>query len=165
MPFDFKKSLQMFTVALLLVGGMTVAHAEDDDDDEGGRMSAVSNARWQSECGACHVAYPPRLLTAESWRAVMSGLDKHFGSDASLDAPAAREIGAFLEKNAGSRRHGSSGKPVLRITETRWFKHEHDEVSARTWKNPKVKSPSNCSACHTQAESGNFSEHSIRIPK
>ncbi len=77
-----------------------------------------------------------------------------------------KEIGAFLEKNAGNNRHAAPGKPVLRITETRWFQHEHDdEVSARIWKNPKVKSAANCAACHVQAESGNFSEHNIRIPK
>jgi hypothetical protein len=95
----------------------------------------------------------------------MSGLDKHFGSDASLDAASTREIGAFLDKNAGSNRHASSGKPVLRITETRWFVREHDEVSDRTWKNPKVKSAANCAACHTGAEKGNYGEHDIRIPK
>lgn len=162
--FDLKNILRMFAVFLLLTGGlMSVAHAEDDDDDE--RMPAVKNIAWQTECGSCHVAFPPRLLPAESWRAVMSGLDKHFGSDASLDPAAAKEIGAFLQKNAGSNRHSSSGKPVLRITETRWFVREHDEVSDRTWKNPKVKSAANCAACHTEAESGNYSEHGIRIPR
>src|SRR5512135_2575758 len=164
MLFDQRKIFRMFAVVVLLMGGaISAAHAEDDDDDE--YVPAAKNALCQAECGSCHVAYPPRLLPAESWRAVMSGLDKHFGSDASLDPAAAKEIGAFLEKNAGGNRHATSGKPVLRITETRWFLHEHDEVSARTWKNPKVKSASNCAACHTQAESGNFSEHNIRIPK
>ena len=163
--FDLKNILRMFAVFLLLTGGlMSVAHAEDDDDEEE-RMPAVKNIAWQTECGSCHVAFPPRLLPAESWRAVMSGLDKHFGSDASLDPAAAKEIGAFLQKNAGSNRHTSSGKPVLRITETRWFVREHDEVSDRTWKNPKVKSAANCAACHTEAESGNYSEHGIRIPR
>ena len=95
----------------------------------------------------------------------MSGLGKHFGSDASLDPAAAREIGALLDKNAGSRKQEASGKPLLRITDTRWFKREHDEVSDRTWKNPKVKSAANCAACHIQAESGNYNEHNIRIPK
>jgi cytochrome c553 len=162
--FDLKNILRMFAVFLLLTGGlMSVAHAEDDDDDE--RMPAVKNIAWQTECGSCHVAFPPRLLPAESWRAVMSGLDKHFGSDASLDPAAAKEIGTFLQKNAGSNRYASSGKPVLRITETRWFVREHDEVSDRTWKNPKVKSAANCAACHTEAESGNYSEHGIRIPR
>jgi nitrate/TMAO reductase-like tetraheme cytochrome c subunit len=165
MLFNLRNAFRLFTAVVLLTGGMmSVAHAEHDDDDEE-RMPAMKNAAWQTECGSCHVAFPPRLLPAESWRAMMAGLDKHFGSDASLDAAAAKEIGTFLEKNAGSNRHATSGKPVLRITETRWFVREHNEVSTATWKNPKVKSASNCAACHTQAESGNYSEHGIRIPK
>jgi hypothetical protein len=164
MLFDSLKILRTFALVVLLTAGMlSVAQAEDDDDEE--HMPAVKNALWQTECGSCHVAFPPRLLPAKSWQAVMSGLDKHFGSDASLDAPSAREIGAFLDKNAGSNRHSRSGKPVLRITETRWFVREHDEVSDRTWKNPKVNSAANCAACHIEAESGNYGERSIRIPK
>jgi hypothetical protein len=31
-------------------------------------------AGWHSECGSCHVAYPPRLLEAASWRTIMQGL-------------------------------------------------------------------------------------------
>ncbi|MBU1426596.1 MAG: diheme cytochrome c [Gammaproteobacteria bacterium] len=157
-------SIQMFVAVMLLTGGMTsLAHAEDDDDDE--RMPVAKNTLWQTECGSCHVAFPPRLLPAESWQAVMSGLDKHFGSDASLDAPSAREIGAFLDKHAGRNRHTKSDKPLLRITETRWFVREHDEVPGRVWKNPKVKSAANCAACHTKAESGSYRERDIRIPR
>jgi len=162
MKFEYRNFFCMLASVAFLTGGMmSAAQAEDDDDDE--HRPAATNAKWQAECSACHVAYPPRLLPAESWRAVMSVLDKHFGSDASLDAPAAREIGAFLNKNAGGSRHESSGK--LRITETRWFRHEHDEVSDRVWKSTKVKSPANCTACHMQAERGNYSEHNIRIPR
>jgi hypothetical protein len=142
---------------------------DNDDEDRGGRGSSytVSNAKWKEECGSCHLAYPPRLLSAESWRAVMSGLEKHFGSDASVDAASAAEIGDFLEKNASSRQHRSSNgvEPPLRISDTRWFKSEHREVSTRMWKNPKVKSPSNCAACHSKAESGSFNEHEVRMPK
>lgn len=164
MLFDTGNLFRIFGVVVLLMSVMlSVAHAEDDDDDE--RVPLAKNALWQTECGACHAAFPPRLLPAESWRAVMSGLDKHFGSDASLNAASAREIGAFLDKNAGRKGHETSGKPLLRITETSWFKREHDEVSNRTWNNPKVKSAANCAACHIQADSGNYSEHGIKIPK
>lgn len=163
MLFDTKNLFRILGLAVLLSGAIiSAAHAEDDDDE---RVAPASNARWQTECGACHVAFPPRLLPAESWRAVMSGLDKHFGNDASLDPAAAREIESFLERNAGREKYKTTGKPLLRITETRWFKREHDEVPARAWNNPKVKSAANCAACHTQAESGNYSEHNIRIPK
>ncbi|MEO8331063.1 MAG: diheme cytochrome c [Gallionella sp.] len=158
---------------LLMSVTMTVAHAEDDDEDEGGSRSKkgssnpVTNAKWKDECGSCHLAYPPRFLSAESWRAVMSGLDKHFGSNASLDAAAATEIGDFLAKNASTKQRNSSNgiEPPLRISDTRWFESEHRKVADRTWKDPKVKSPSNCAACHTQAQSGSYNEHDIRMPK
>ena len=161
-------------VAVLLMSvAMTPVHADDDDDDDEGGSSSrkggvpmVTNAKWKEECGSCHMAYPPRFLSAESWRAMMAGLDKHFGSDASVDAATATEIGDFLEKNASAKhRIASSGsEPPLRITETRWFQSEHRKVADRIWKDPKVKSPSNCAACHTKADSGSFSERDIKIP-
>ncbi len=160
MTFYYQTLSHLLTVIALL-GTMTIARADDDSK----HALQAKNETWQAECGSCHIAYPPRLLPAESWRAVMSSLNKHFGSDASLEEPAAREIGDFLEKNAGRKGQSGAGLPLLRITETRWFKHEHDEVADKVWKNPKVNSPANCSACHTQAESGNYSERNIRIPK
>ena len=164
MLFKVENFIRMFAVVVLIMGAtMPVAHADHDEDQ--GRQPAVSNAKWVSECGACHVAYPPRFLPAESWRAIMSGLDKHFGSNASMDAASVNEISAFLEKNANTKKHEVSAKPLLRITETRWFKSEHREVAAHTWKNPKVKSRANCGACHTKAESGDFSERNVKIPK
>jgi cytochrome c553 len=132
--------------------------------DEHSYTSSATDPAWKAECASCHLAYPPQLLPASSWRELMSGLDKHFGTDASLDSQTAVRIATFLEKNAG-RDRGSSRTPVLRITETRWFLHEHDEISDRAWKNPKVKSVSNCAACHAGAEQGDFNEHRIRIPK
>jgi diheme cytochrome c len=64
---------------------------------------------------ACRVAYPARLLPASSWRAIMGGLDKHFGTDASLDPTATAEIAAFLDRNAGPNRGLTKS---LRITDT-----------------------------------------------
>ncbi len=95
----------------------------------------------------------------------MSGLDRHFGSDASLEARDTTEIGAFLEKHASKRKHESTATPLLRITETRWFKREHREVAEGVWNNPKVKSPANCVACHIQAESGDYRERNIKVPR
>ncbi len=124
----------------------------------------ATDPTWKAECGSCHIAYPPQLLSAASWRAMMQGLDQHFGEDASVDADTAAKIGAFLQNNAGRGRK-VNGEQTLRITETAWFRREHDEVSASVWKNPKVKTPSNCAACHTQAEQGDFRERTLRVPK
>ena len=108
------KTLNRFIKYLLPVAaGLLLSSGASADT----HISTVSNPTWKAECSSCHVAYPPSLLPADSWRALMSGLDKHFGVDASVDAKSAAEIGAFLQKNAG-RNRGASTKPILRITET-----------------------------------------------
>jgi nitrate/TMAO reductase-like tetraheme cytochrome c subunit len=154
-----KQVIRSGFLALLTVGAMRAGVALAGDH----RYTAPSPT-VKAECGSCHIAYPPQLLPARSWRALMAGLDKHFGTDASLDPQTAATITAFLEQNAGRERL-SSAQPVLRISETRWFVHEHDEVPGAVWKSPKVKSPSNCAACHSKAEQGDFSEHNVHIPK
>ena len=50
----------------------------------GPKLPQATNAAWKAECGSCHAAYPPGLLPAPSWRAVMAGLDRHFGTDATI---------------------------------------------------------------------------------
>jgi len=91
----------------------------------------------------------------------MAGLDRHFGTDASLEPAVAERIGKYLRANAGSpRRLGAAA----RISETAWFRDEHDDVPAATWKSPEVRSAANCGACHTQAERGDFSEHNLSWP-
>lgn len=154
--------------ALVISATLPLVHisaAFADDDGDASEPPRLSNAKWKEECGACHLAYPPSFLPAESWRAIMSRLDRHFGSNASLDAATAREIRAFLEKNADAKKHKVLRKPLLRITQTRWFKSEHEEVAARAWKNAKVKSPANCGACHGGAELGDFNEDDVQIPE
>jgi len=149
--------MKRFGLMLAFTGGAGLAVAGD-------HVYPVGDPAYRTECASCHIAYPPQLLPARSWRALMSGLDKHFGTDASLDPQSAAAITRFLETNAGRDRTGSS-IPVLRITATRWFAHEHDDVPARTWKLPQVKTASNCAACHTGAEHGDYSERNSRLPQ
>ena len=148
----------VWAVSLLFAFGLLMNEAMAESD----RFSAT-NEKWAAECGSCHIAYPPQLLPAASWRRIMAGLDRHFGSDASLDAASATEIGAFLERNAGRARRGDAES--LRITEGRWFRHEHDEVRASAWKSARVQSAANCGACHAGAERGDFDEDAVRIPR
>ena len=126
---------------------------------------AATNQAWQAECASCHIAYPPQLLPGSSWKRMMDGLDRHFGTDASLSPPAANEIGRFLQANSAQGKRDARGESSLRITATRWFTRKHDAVPARTWRHADVRSPSNCSVCHRQAEQGDFSERSVRLPR
>lgn len=138
--------------------GLLLAGAARADRDR----YTLNNEIWNAECSGCHVAYPPQLLPAASWEAVFAGLDNHFGSDASLDAVTAAGLLAYAKANAG---RSVSGAPPLRITESPWFRREHDDIRAATWKKPNVGSPANCSACHTGAERGDYDEDLIRIPR
>jgi hypothetical protein len=88
----------------------------------------------------------------------MRTLSEHFGTDASVDAATAEKISRYLASASGSQSRSRAAPPMLRITETRWFVHEHGEISANTWRNPKVGSAANCAACHQGAETGRFSD-------
>ena len=131
----------------------------------GGSFLAADNPAYARECGSCHLAYPPQLLPAGAWRRTMAGLDRHFGTDASLDAKSAREIGAFLERNAGTGKRTAGADGATRITQTPWFVRKHDEVPAAAWKRASVGGAGNCAACHAGAARGDFNEHAVRIPR
>jgi hypothetical protein len=180
--------LQIVAITLLAMGiTISVAHADEDSDERYGNkygerygegysskyggenrgkpiQPEQTSAKFQQECSGCHIAYAPGLLPAESWRKIMAGLDKHFGSDASLDVRDSREITNFLASNASTR--WSASTAPLRITESSWFRSKHDghEISPAVWKSPQVKSPANCAACHSTAERGDFSERNIKMP-
>lgn len=148
----------------LLVLGLCATLPAAADDHRAARVPPLP--KYTQECSSCHVAYPPGMLPAASWQRVMSGLERHYGTDASLDAESVKQITAWLTANAGTyKRVSASTPPEDRITRSAWFVREHDEISASTWKNTAVKSASNCAACHPRAEQGAFNEHDIRIPR
>ncbi len=141
------------------------------------RRFAADDPRWRAECGSCHAAFPPALLTAPAWRQVMGALDRHYGADASVDAKTAAGIGAFLERNAGEPRRAAPpaiastrvgtalAPPLPRIADSAWFAKEHRKVPAATIARPDVGSLANCAACHTAADRGDFSERALRVPR
>jgi nitrate/TMAO reductase-like tetraheme cytochrome c subunit len=127
-------------------------------------MPADAPASYEAECASCHMAYPPGLLSEQSWKNLMASLSKHFGTDASVDAQTRAEITNWLIKNAATRQTYSETAPENRITKISWFIRKHDEVRPDVWKRAGIKSPANCGACHIDAAKGIFSENNIRIP-
>ncbi len=121
-------------------------------------------AAYVEECGACHVPYPARGLAAADWAQLMGRLERHFGSDASLEPALAAEIGAWLQANAGRGPAQPTAADPPRLTRAAWFRREHDDVPQRSWAAPEVRSAANCGACHRSAAQGRYSEHDVRLP-
>ena len=119
---------------------------------------------YKQECAACHMAYPPGMLPAASWQRIMSGLERHYGTEASLETAQVKQISVWLKSNAGTYKRVHEEPPEDRITRSAWFARKHREVEAAVWKRASIKSAAQCAACHTQAEQGNFDEHQVRIP-
>jgi hypothetical protein len=108
------------------------------------------------------------MLPAASWKRMTGELKNHFGDDASVDAKTAARITDYLVANAadtGGQRYSSKllrGVPAtsapLRITELpKWVK-EHRKVPDWEWKHKDVRTRSNCTACHVDAERGYYEE-------
>lgn len=171
---SMKKWMQfMILVASITSTGALLASGGRGESS--GQMPPVVNAKWKAECSSCHMAYHPGLLPERSWKKMMAGLDKHFGENASLDAPTRDEITRFLVLNSAdksdNRRSSRINQSIpatatpLRITETAYFTSKHDEISPTTFKRKSIGSAANCIACHKGAEQGNFSESQVKIPR
>ncbi len=165
--------------ALLVLGVSGIAwsdhdHGRGDDRRPRDAGATATQDRYRTECGGCHLAYPPALLSADGWDRIMGTLANHFGDDASLEPVVAADLRAYLRANAANRglRAGPTASPAAtadgpppRITQTRYFLRKHDEVPTRLVRgNPKIGSFSNCQACHAGAAQGDFDEHRIDIP-
>ena len=167
------RNLSVLVISLLLTGWWLVGNAHDWEVV----FPVPAHKEWKEECGACHLAFPAGMLPARSWKKMMDELADHFGEDASLDDQVVvASITRYLVENAADspnatprmRRIAASISPAetpQRITETPFFKYQHDEVPASIWKRKTVGSPANCGACHTKAETGSYVEREIRIPK
>lgn len=133
--------------ALILVMPPLAAWAGDD------RVPPVRDPLVLKECGECHMAFQPAFLPARSWERLMDTLSDHFGDDATLPPDIVAAIRRTLVAGAGR----AGGATSSRITETRFFRHEHD-FPDRVWKDPKVVTRSNCPACHSGAERGIYED-------
>ena len=179
--------MKYFILVMIVFVGIIVLSIKvslGDDDHEYSRytlferqpgVAAVTNQLYEKECSSCHFAYPPGLLPGQSWQAIMTRLDDHFGENAELVETDRSAIQDYLLANSADKsqlrrsqkimRSVSGADAPLRITELPYFKREHGEIPARLVKdNPKVGSFSQCDRCHQDAKNGFFSENRIKIP-
>ncbi|WP_242469725.1 diheme cytochrome c [Rhabdochromatium marinum] len=134
---------------------------------------------YLEECGSCHLAYPPGVLPADSWKQILApaSLANHYGDDAWLPENLVAEVRAYLMTNAADKSArirelafavpgaARSDASLPRITETPYFVRKHNQVPARlVTDNPEVGSFSQCNRCHIGAEKGVFDESQVDIP-
>jgi Dihaem cytochrome c len=148
--------------------GFTVAHTVGAQ----GRSVApaeptAAEKSFKKECGECHMPFPPEMLPARSWRALMGDLAKHFKENASLDAATTKAIADFLVANAADSGRRGADRALrglaatdvpLRITETPAWLREHRELTPAYMARRGVKLKSNCVACHRGALNGDFDD-------
>ena len=158
---DFISMLALTALTYLAVG----ANSQLAIADSANRMPLDRLPSYQIECASCHLAYPPGFLPAQSWTSIMSGLSKHYGTDASLEPKDAVEISAWLKGYAGSYKRVKEAPPENRITQSYWFQKKHRKIGVEDFVKPSVKSAANCNACHRHAEQGNFDDDNVRIPR
>jgi hypothetical protein len=150
-------------VLVAIVLAILAPAARAEHGERAGRAPAL--ALYAQECGACHAAFPAGMLPRPSWARIMGQLERHYGTDATLDATTARTIAAWLDANGGTSRRAAEEPPEDRITRAAWYQRKLRKVPAQTWKSPAVKSAANCAACHRGAPEGGFDEHDVRIPR
>ncbi len=162
------RRLLKVSLGIALAVGVSEAHSANAPADS-------AEALHKKECSTCHTAYQAYFLPAASWEKIMAGLNKHFGENAELGAEEQAAITQYLVANAadhGKDKRGArvmsalSGKETpLRLTETPYIIKMHHEVPKKIFvNNPKLKSLSDCGACHPGAANGNYDEHQVKIP-
>lgn len=103
----------------------------------------------------------------------MTGLDDHFGEDASLDSDTIKTISAYLDKyasetwdtEAANNLRTVSLKNPLSITATPYWQRRHKGVDKNVFEQINIGSKGNCVACHRDADSGRFDDAAIAIPQ
>jgi hypothetical protein len=149
---------------VLLGIGLSLGLGAAAKADGGRQMPPNIPAAYTLECASCHTAYPPGMLPARSWERLMGGLDRHYGTDASLDEKTMQEINTWLQAHSGTYKRVVEEPPQDRITRSAWFERKHRQIGAATWKLPSVKSAANCAACHAGADRGHFDDDNLRMP-
>lgn len=139
-------------------------------------IEAVSDAKYNTECGSCHFAYQPGWLPERSWRRLMTAeaLADHFGQNAELDEEERKQLLSVLATHAADSSYYKRSRKVmstlsdneapLRITEVPYIHDKHSSIPKDIFKNDKVKGPAFCDKCHTGASKGNFDDDGVVIP-
>ena len=138
-------------------------------------VKKVEEKLYINACGSCHFAYQPGLLPEQSWTKLMSNLENHFDTDASLLEEDLNYLTNYLTKHSANRNMNykrsrkivksikDSNYPIA-ITKIPYFEKEHRKIPKKLILQEEVKGLFNCIACHTKAKEGLYDDDTISIP-
>ena len=138
----------------------------------------ASDPLYMKECGTCHFAYSPGLLPARSWVLHLDRMasGKHFGEPVDLPPQTRAKIQDYLTRNAADVSPYAGSKTFMeripasqtpyRLSGVRLFREMHTVIheTLKTNNKVKVRTITNCNACHRRAEEGSFGNGELYIP-
>ena len=138
-------------------------------------VAPVNNQLYIKECGSCHFPYQPGLLPANAWNKMMTNLENHFNSDASLNEADLQTLTKYLNDNSAEKnmRYKRSNRIVSSlaknqipdsISTTPYMIKKHKDIKKDLITQNEVKGLFNCMACHKTADKGIYGERDINIP-
>ncbi|WP_419771045.1 MAG: cytochrome C [Candidatus Marinarcus sp.] len=101
----------------------------------------------------------------------MSDLENHFGDDASLTEADNKNILDFLVQNSAEKSTQEASvymldsigdNNIIAMTQTTFWKHQHENIPKTLFKHDKIKSKANCKACHSDVEKGLIEDDKIK---
>ena len=159
------KTIFIFLIALIMVQGSKKATVNQDKS-------------LDKHCVKCHIMYYPEFLPSRSWKLLLTNnsLKKHFGENVTLEHKVVAKFLSYYLKYSSNNKHNKLARKVnrsipsnqtpKRLIKTPYHKDKHEDLKDKmVLKNKKVKSYSNCKACHNEGyKKGVFDEDDVDIP-
>ena len=161
-------------ISLLSIIIFSAGWASAGERNESKTLPKVTNATYAASCGTCHFAYQPGLLPARSWLKITNVPGSHAGGDLSVDTKAKVEIESYLIQNSAEKIQSRKSRKIIdsigesvptRISEVPYIKEKHRKIKQEVFLRKTIKSRGNCIACHKTAESGDYDDDNVTIPK
>ena len=138
-------------------------------------VAPVNNQLYIKECGSCHFPYQAGLLPANALNKMITNLENHFNSDASLNEADLQTLTKYLNDNSAEKnmQYKRSNKIVSSlaknqipdsISTTPYMIKKHEDIKKNLISQNEVKGLFNCIACHKTADKGIYGERDINIP-
>ena len=130
---------------------------------------------WNDACGECHMPYHPSLLPAKIWVEMFAQQKNHFDEEFEYSLEKIQQLEEYAVRNSAEKLQTEAARFIatttpddfssLRITDTPYWKAEHESIPATVWKTRKVNGFSQCEACHLDAIQGTFEDGAMDIPE